>query len=134
MALVTASRSSSFFQWMNIQPGLFFIVAEKGIDPAPDRISRQEAVIRPDPAKPVVDGRAQGIRGIDDMVQSPVHDYNKDTLFFRFFRVFCPERPVFLITIRVEELTVERVVPLLEMLQEKPGFHGQVPGIFCIDR
>ena len=104
------------FRGVDVQPGLFFIVAEEGIDPAPDRVSRQEAVIGPDPAKPLINGYGKGFPGVDGMVQSPVHDNNQDPFFFRFSGIFCPECPVFLITGRIEELAVERVVPLPELM------------------
>ena len=69
------------FRGVDVQPGLFFIVAEEGIDPAPDLVSRQEAVIGPDPAKPLVNGYGKGFPGVDGMVQSPVHDNNQDPFF-----------------------------------------------------
>ena len=103
------------FHRVNIQSRLFFIVAEKGIDPAPDRIAGQETVIRPDSPQPVVDDGVRGLRGVNGMVESPVHDYDQEAFFLCKRRVSCPERPVFLPAKRIEEFPVERVVPSFEL-------------------
>ncbi len=56
------------FNRMDIQAGIIFAGAEEGIHLAPGRITGQETIIRPDPAKQVVYCCAQRIPEVEGMV------------------------------------------------------------------
>jgi hypothetical protein len=100
---------------IHVQAGILFVVAENRIYPAPGGVTIQQTVVGQETAVEIVYGFLAAFRAVRHMVQPLPDNYDQDTFFSGFPGFLEPERAVFFIPVRVQELAVKRVVPFFEL-------------------
>src|SRR5208337_3771360 len=115
-------------------PGIFFSGNQQGVDPAPYAVPVTITVMRGYAAQILIDHLPEAVIAAACMDNSPVFDYQKDSFFSCFIAFLHPETAVFFIAIRIEEFTIEGVVPFLAFPQEQTDPERKVPGVSGKDR